>query len=112
MAIDFCMNYEGTEPFSDLTFQVALQTGVAEVTAAFPGPTTTKYRVHIKYSASQNIYVGRNVAPNIPTLGTVTAQPYVDFRPEIVFVYGGDVLHFITPDTTAYFGGSAQTLTK
>ncbi len=112
MAIEFCMNYEGTEPFSDLTFQAGLQVGVEEVTTAFPGPVTTKYRVHIGYNQISNVFVGVNVVPTIPTLGTVTAQPYVSFRPEIVYVYGGDVLHFITPDATAYLGGSAQLLTR
>ncbi len=98
-------NYGGTSPFSDTCGQVGLNAN-AEKTYAVPGAAIVQYQVTFGYNASENIYVRLNNTPTIPTLGTVGTESYSLFRPEKCYVRGGDVIHFITPDTTAYFGFS------
>ena len=96
-------------PFSDTTFQVNAGVGVAQ-SATVPGDATMNYQAYFTYTENSNVFVRLNTAPVSPTLGTVTTQPYSEFRPPKRYVRGGDVIYFITPDTNAYIGVSLRQL--
>jgi hypothetical protein len=109
MTILYNENYEGTMPFSDTTIQVNCAAAV-EKTYTVPGDSTIIYQAIFSYNASANVFIRKNAAPTSPTSGTVTTEPYSEFRPYRKYVNGGDVLHFITPDTNAYIGVSLSQL--
>ncbi len=103
MAITYNENYDGTTPFSDVCAQINCAAGV-EQTFTVPGVATTQYQALFSYNASANVFVRLNATPTSPGSGTVGTQPYSEFRPLKRYVKGGDVLHFITPDTNAFIG--------
>ena len=109
MTIAWSSNYNETMPFSDTVAQVNAGVGV-EQTFAVPGTDTMYYQALFSYTENSNVFVRLNAAPVSPTLGTVTTQPYSEFRPIKRIVRGGDVIHFITPDTNAYVGVSLRQL--
>lgn len=107
MAIQFNSNFNETVPFSDTCAQVALQANVAE-TFTLPGDATIKYQVRFTYISTSNVFVRKNGAPTVPGAGTVGTEQYNEFRPgddgSKRYAQGGDVIHLITPDATAYVG--------
>jgi hypothetical protein len=107
MAIKYNSNFEQTVAFSDVCAQVSLQANVAE-TFTLPGPDTIKYQLRFSYISTSNVFVCKNAAPTIPAAGTVGTQQYNEFRPGADgskrYAQGGDVIHLITPDATAYVG--------
>jgi hypothetical protein len=107
MTIQYNSNYQETMPFSDAAAQVSCLVGVAE-TYTVPGTETMQYQAYFEYASNSNVFVCKNAAPTIPTGGTVGTQPYNEFKPKKRYVRGGDVLHFITPDATAYVGVSLR----
>lgn len=113
MAIQYNSNFDKTIPFSDVCAQVALQVGVEE-TFTVPGTALAKYSVHFAYTATSNVFVRMNDTPAIPASGTVGAEQYNEFRPGDDgfqrYAQGGDVIHLITPDATAYVGISLRQL--
>jgi hypothetical protein len=109
MAISYNSNYIETLPFSDACSQVACTTNVEEVVNV-PGTSTTQYQAYFGYNQSSNVYVRLNGTPTIPSPGSVGSEPYNEFRPKKRYVRGGDVIHFITPDATAYVGVSLRQL--
>lgn len=112
MAITYNSNYDQTIPFSDVDFQISLGTAVEE-TATVPGLVTTQYQAFFEYNSVSNVFVCRNATPVVPASGNVGVQQYNEFRPKKRYVKGGDVLHFITPDTgTTYVGVSLRQLNQ
>lgn len=113
MSIIYNSNYDLTIPFSDDSAQVALGVGV-EQTYTVPGPATTYYSVRFAYISTSNVFVRLNAIPTTPGAASVTTQTYSEFRPGADgsqrYVKGGDVIHFITPDATAYVGISLRQL--
>lgn len=113
MAILYNSNYDLTIPFSDVCVQVAMDVGV-EQTFTVPGTALNNYAARFSYAANSNVYVRLNAAPTSPPAGTVTTEPYSEFRPgddgSQRYVRGGDVIHFITPDATAYAGVSLRAI--
>ena len=109
MAIPYNSNYLETVPFSDVCAQFALDSG-AELTFTIPGSATQNYRCEFHYNSTSNIFVRLNGTVTVPGAGTVTTQQYNEFRTEIKYVKGGDVIHVITPDTTAYMSLSLMSL--
>ncbi len=109
MAIAYNSNYDGTIPFSDVDFQVNLGASTAE-TITVPGSVTTQYQAFFEYNYVANVFVSINAAPVVPGAGTVGTQQYNEFRPQKRYVRGGDVIHLITPDTSAYVGVSLRQL--
>lgn len=108
MAIKYSSNYEQTIPLSDVCAQIHLTANVGQQFVV-PGVDTIKYSVLFSYISTSNVFVCNNAAPVIPAANTVGVQQYNEFRPgeDSVtkrYVKGGDVLHFITPDATAYVG--------
>lgn len=109
MAIQYNSNYDGTLPFSDVSYPVALATNTDE-TITVPGAITTQYQALFSYTSIANVFVRINDTAVVPAPGTATLTQYNEFRPEKRYVKGGDVIHLITPDTSAYVGVSLRQL--
>lgn len=109
MTIAYNANYIETMPFSDTVAQVACLVGVQQ-TWTIPGVATQQYQAYFEYTQSSNVFIAKNATPVVPAGGTVGTQAYNEFRPKKRYVQGGDVLHFITPDASAYIGVSLRQL--
>lgn len=109
MAIQYNSNYEGTIPFSDTDYQVGLVAN-SQQTITVPGAATIQYQALFSYICTSNVFVRNNATPTIPPGGTIGTQQYNEFRPNKRYVKGGDVIHLITPDATAYVGVSLRQL--
>jgi hypothetical protein len=96
-------------PFSDTCYQVACGTNVEE-TITVPGVATQQYQAYFSYIQGSNVFVRLNATPTVPGGGTVGTQQYNEFRPKKRYVKGGDVIHLITPDASAYIGVSLRQL--
>ena len=107
MAVNFNSNFDESVPFSDTCAQVALQANTEE-TFTLPGAATIKYQLRFTYISTTNVFVRKNATPTIPAAGTVGTQQYNEFRPgsdgSKRYAVGGDVIHLITPDASAYVG--------
>lgn len=114
MAIQYNSNYDLTIPFSDVSLQIALATAT-EQTYTIPGSATTQYSVKFSYTENSNVFIRLNGTVTTPAPGTIGTQQYGEFKPgsdgSQRYVKGGDVLHFITPDASAYMGASLRQLT-
>jgi hypothetical protein len=109
MTIQYNANYIETMPFSDTAFQIACTMNTAQ-TETVPGDDTMQYQAYFEYASNSNVFVCKNATPLIPTSGSAGSQPYNEFKPKKRYVRGGDVLHFITPDATAYIGVTLRQL--
>lgn len=110
MAIPYNQNYKDTTPFSDVCAQIALAANT-EKTFTIPGVPTQNYTMAINLNSTSNVFVCLNATPIIPSSGTVGTQQYNEYRPEgRRYVKGGDVVHMITPDATAYVGLSLMSV--
>jgi hypothetical protein len=107
MTTKYNENYHETIPFSDTDFQVGLSIN-SEQTLTVPGASTMQYQALFSFNATANVYVCLNATPTVSAPGSVGSQFYNEFRPDKRYVRGGDVLHFITPDATAYCGVSLR----
>ena len=102
-------NYEGTLNFSDMTPHLSLIAG-SELTYTVPGTSINKYQAVFSYQSNSAVFVGYNVTAAVPSADTIVATNGIEFKPEKRLVKGGDVLHFITPDATAYMGVSFRAI--
>lgn len=109
MTSQYNANYIETMPFSDTCSQVSVELGTPQSVTA-PGSNNMVYQAYFEFTEQSNVYVGLNVVPTVVTSGSVSSQPFVEFKPEKRYVRGGDVLHFATPDSNAYFGISFRQL--
>lgn len=109
MTISYNSNYIETMPFSDTCAQVVCGSNV-EQSYTVDGDDTMQYQAYFKYAEQSNVFVCLNGIPVIPSSGSVGSQPYNEFKPEKRYVRGGDVIHFITPDSVAYIGVSLRKL--
>ena len=109
MTIQYNAKYIETMPFSDTCFQVSCTVNSAQ-TVTVPGTDTMQYQAYFEYASNSNVFVGKNAVPVIPAGGSVGSQPYNEFKPIKRYVRGGDVLHLITPDATAYIGVTLRQL--
>ena len=109
MTIQYNENYLETMPFSDTCAQVHCLIN-AEETFTVPGNSTQQFQAYFEYASNSNVFVRLNATPTIPAGGTVGTQQYNEFKPKKRYVRGGDVIHFITPDTNAYIGVSLRQL--
>ncbi len=109
MTIQYNSNYNETIPFSDTCAQINCDADIEQIYLV-PGVDTDQYQALFSYIDTANVFVTVNASPVVPVAGTVTDQQYTEFRPCKRYVKGGDVLHFITPDTTAYIGVSLRKL--
>jgi hypothetical protein len=113
VAISYNSNYDVTIPFSDVSLQIALATAT-EQTYTVPGTATVQYSARFSYTQNSNVFVRLNGTVVTPGAGTKTTLQYDEFKPgsdgSQRYVKGGDVLHFITPDASAYVGMSLRQL--
>jgi hypothetical protein len=98
-----------TIPFSDTSVQVALAANAVQ-TFTVPGAATQKYQALFSYTSTSNVFIGYNFTPTTPAPGTHSANGQQEFRPDCRYVHGGDVLSFLTPDTTGYVGVSLRAI--
>lgn len=105
MSVPYNTNYDLTMPFVDDSAQIALGVGVEQV---YTVPGTGVYSARFTYTSASNVFVGLGVTPTVPGAGSVGTQQYGEFRPgsdgSQRYVNGGQTVHFITPDATAYVG--------
>lgn len=109
MTIPYNANYIETMPFSDTCVQVNCGANV-EQTFTVPGTPEQQFQAYFEYTQGSNVFICKNATPVIPAIGAVGTQQYNEFKPKKRYVRGGDVLHFITPDTNAYIGMSLRQL--
>ena len=109
MTIQYNSNYDGTMPFSDTCAQVNCAAN-AEQTFTVPGTPAQQFQALFEYTQNSNVFISVNAVPVVPASGSVGTQQYNEFRPCKRYVRGGDVIHFITPDTSAYIGVSLRQL--
>jgi hypothetical protein len=109
MTISYNANYIETMPFSDTAVQVNCAANTEE-TFTVPGTALQQYQAYFEYTNTSNVFVRLNGVPAVPASGTVGTEQYNEFKPKKRYVKGGDVLHFITPDATAYVGVSLRQL--
>ncbi len=109
MTIAYNANYIETMPFSDTAVQVNLGSNVQQ-TFTVPGTNIMQYQAYFEYISTSNVFVCLNGTPTIPGAGSVGTQQYNEFRPKKRYVRGGDVIHFITSDTSAFVGVSLRRL--
>jgi len=107
MAISYNSNFEQTIPFSDVCATLALATAT-DLSYTVPGASTVFYSMILTYTSTSNVFVRKNAAAATPGAGLVTQNQYEEFRAGSDgtkrIVQGGDVIHFITPDASAYVG--------
>jgi hypothetical protein len=107
MSVPYNANYDLTMPFVDDSARIALGVGVEQVYTV-PGVPTDKFSARFSYTSTSNVFVRRNSAPTTPGAASVSSQSESEYRPGADgsqrYVSGGDTLHFLTPDATAYVG--------
>ena len=103
MAAPFHQSFGLAINFSDTCEQIALATGVAQ-SYTVPGTGNQKFRLEFSYISTSNVWVGYNVTAATPAAGTKTALTALEFRPDVRYAIGGDVISLITPDAAAYVG--------
>lgn len=111
MAIPYTSSYDETIAFSDTCVQISLATNIAQ-TYTIPGAATQVYTALFGFPTNSIIWVAKNTTPVTPPAGTQTTVQYMEFvNPgEKRYVKGGDVLSFITPDTSARVGISIRAI--
>ncbi len=109
MTIAYNSNYIETMPFSDTCVQFNLSANTGQ-TFTVPGTVTMQYQAYFEYASNSNVFICNNAVPVVPSAGTNGTQKYNEFKPKKRYVKGGDVLHLITPDTTAFVGVSLRQL--
>lgn len=92
-------SFEGTLPFSDQGSKFNLAANVA-LTFTVPGTNDLRYRAQFSYTQNSNVWVGLNVSATVPVAGTQSSTSMQEFRPDVRYVKGGDVISVITGDAT------------
>ena len=113
MAILYNSNYDLTIPQSDVCYQVSLVANT-DLSFTLPGNETNKYSLRFTYTSTSNVFVCFNSAVTLPGSGTVGTQQYNEFRAgddgSQRYGQGGDVIHFKTPDASAFVGVSVRAI--
>lgn len=106
-ATPYVSSFDETKPFSQAAGQICIASGTAK-SYTVPGASNKKYRAEFNCPSTANIFIGYNVTPTVPSSGTVNTSSQEEFvRSGMArYVFGGDVLSFITPDTTQYLSVS------
>ncbi len=105
MATKFNSAFNETLPFSDTGAKMQLATA-AELTWTVPGTNDKRYRAQFSMTADAQVWVAINKAAVAPLAGTVADTYNEQYRPECLYVRGGDVLSFITSSGTPQVGVS------
>jgi hypothetical protein len=100
-------NFQQTIPFGYICAQVALGAN-AEETYTVPGAPEKSFQLRFTYTQSSNVFVNNGATPTIPGAGSTGTEANTEYRPgsdgSKRYAKGGDVIHLITPDTSAYVG--------
>lgn len=88
-------------PFSDDGFEANLNSGV-EATVTVPS-NFQNWTAVFSIQPGSRVWVAKNATATSPSSGSFVAN-VSELNPTSRFVQKGDVLHFITPDTTAMVG--------
>lgn len=103
MSTNYNSQYNDCMPFSDIAPSVALAANTP-LSYTVPGNAQNRYRAEFHYNYTSNIYIANNSTAAVPGAGTISTSSVSTYRPDVRYVKGGDVLSFVTPDTTATFG--------
>jgi hypothetical protein len=113
MAIQYNSDYDLTIPFSDVSYPVSLTAGSEQV-ITIPGIDTSRYSMRLNYNATSNVFVRLNNTVTVPAANSADLVQYSEYRAgddgSQRYVNGGNTVHFITPDATAYVGVSLRQL--
>ncbi len=109
MATSYFDNFNHTTAFSDTSLQLHLTAG-NEQTWTVPGVAGKKWQALLEYASDDNVFVGLNTTAASPSADSQTTTAHLEYKPKKRFVVGGDVLHFVTPDTTVYMGVTLRAL--
>lgn len=93
----YATSFNGAYPFSDTGRKINLQAST-NLTYTIPGNNTDKYRACFSYTQNSNVWVSLNGVAVSPFSNTSVDSYNEEFRPDIRYVQGGDVLSFITVD--------------
>lgn len=91
----FATNFDKAHPFPDVSYQFALAANT-ELTQTIPGNSSIYYRVTFSWPYNANVWVGYKITATSPSAGTMSSCPKIELRPDIRYVRGGDVLHFVS----------------
>lgn len=92
------MSFNQTEPFSDLTVQIALATSTV-LSYTVPGTSANSYRADFSIPYDASVWIGYNIIPILPSAGVVTPLNRVERINNTKYaryVRGGDILYFIS----------------
>ncbi len=92
-------SFEGTTPFSDTVSNFNLAANVA-LPYTVPGVSSLRYRAKFSYAANANVWISNNGTAATPAPGTQNSTSIQEFKPDIKYVKGGDVLSLISSDAT------------
>jgi hypothetical protein len=92
-------SFNGAMPFSDIGSKFNLVANAA-LTFTVPGIDSLKYRAQFSYTQNSNVWISLNGTPTVPVAGTQSSSSMQEFRPDVRYVKGGDVLSVITGDAT------------
>lgn len=95
MATKYRENFNHTYPISDTGAKIWLAANT-EATWTVPGTNQDKYRANFAFTSDAAIWVKYNDTIIVPVAGTVVDSYNEQFRPDYLYVVGGDVLHFIS----------------
>lgn len=95
----FNSSFEGATPFTDTNsnFNLAANVGLSYTV---PGDASLRYRAKFSYTSNANVWVSLNGTAATPAPGTQNSTSIQEFRPDVKYVKGGDVLNLISSDAT------------
>jgi hypothetical protein len=102
-------SFEGCTPFTDTNsnFNLAANIGLSYTV---PGPSSLRYRAKFSYASNSNVWVSNNGTAATPVAGTQNSTSIQEFKPDIKYVKGGDVLSLISSDVAGAQVGVALLL--
>lgn len=113
MSTPYSSNFDLSIPFSDDSAQINLTANTSQ-SYIVPGTKSETYSVRFGYNFNNNVFVSKNAAFTMPAADTMSLSGFVELNPGADgtqrYVNGGDTLHFVTPDTSAYVSISLRKL--
>ncbi len=94
----FRTNFLDSLPFSSAGRKIWLAANVPQ-TWTVPGEPSQIYRAEFRYNQNAEIWVSVNQNIIVPVAGTSVDSYAEELLPQIKYVIGGDVLHFISTGT-------------
>ncbi len=93
----FNSSFEGATPFSDTVSNFNLAANAA-LSYTVPGDASLRYRAKFSYASNSNVWVSLNGTAVTPGAGTQNSTSIQEFKPDIKYLRGGDVLSLISSD--------------